>query len=357
MSMIENPIGLFFDSNDAGSESEQPPPVPVSGSRAQAIRERERRTRPGQDQKPLVFADVFEVNNVGPTPDRVYGGLTATDTSQRRLATAVSAFPDIASMFPASGRDEQGNLVQTSQDIARARFGDTGRLDAFRQQGLGSDPDAAAFYAQDTFHALDGKNLFQAQQWLNHLDFNDPEGMAQFQQELWDAGYYRGKEPALWGRFDTATQDAVSFLFNDSYMNTDWTIAEILNFRRGTGEALDAASGRGGGFGGGGGGAREPAYEQASADSLSVLVDQVSSALIGRRISDEEKSTIISKVQSQQLAEQQAAYAAQQTGGTYTLDSADTIIGGQVMNQFNDEYGATQYSQHVNVMRSMLGGI
>jgi hypothetical protein len=327
----------------------------VTGARKRAQQERERVQKLRNSRPPEEIFDDSGHPGTSTAPARGVTDDVIYDYGDADGLMGASFFlPDIFSAIPDLNEDDS-----KLDDAMKFKFGGASWSGAARRSFFGPNTSRATPEVLQRLHPLDGKTLPDAIRYLKDSALDRPNEFGYFQQQLWDAGYY-SHEPDVFGNFDGEFQEALNSLYYDAIVwQGDLTIGDLLQGATGYSDSGNRASGSGRGSGSGSA-ARTPALNITTEEELSLIIDQVTTSMIGRRLDDDMKAAQIADIQSLLRSDQNAAIAAQTAGNgaEYGVRSPDVLAAEQVTSDptLRAEYAATQYDQQVSVLRRMNKG-
>ncbi len=181
--------------------------------------------------------------------------------------------------FPRAGRDPRRGARAGREGADDARLARLGQISSERRKFVTPSMAMALLGSMD-------------EDYLTHL-----------QQQLWEAGLF-GDQPPSWGHADESTRKAYMALFAEASLTPNEAIDRVLA------RLTDEAVTRGNVGGAEGSAAEVPAFkpEIASKESLGQMIDDIAGDLLGRFATDEEKNTLISKLQQREIDNQRAQY-------------------------------------------------
>lgn len=186
--------------------------------------------------------------------------------------------------------------------------------------------------------------------WLERFRLGKSDYLSQWQQKLWDAGYYAPdvyKNPELLrrGKYDPYTQDAATRLFKDGVM-MGLPLDQLL--REGK-DSFDAA----GGVRGRANAEKEPFTATVSApDTIRSAGQNVSVQMTGRR-QDDFAEGLIKPLQAQEVAADRAAY--DDASRVTQAPDPGSFAEQELYRTQGAEVGAYSYLQNFNALLERLG--
>lgn len=169
---------------------------------------------------------------------------------------------------------------------------------------LGVPPDRSY-----NFDRPDQTRIITPSQAMGLLGSMDEDYLTGLQHQMWEAGLYSGIGEGArpeWGRADPITRKAFQALFLEASTTPDIPISQVLS-RLAERNILDLADVPGA-PGSSTGQAPDFTPEVASAATLSKLVDEMGTELLGHHVTDDEKKSIIGRLQASETDTQRQQY-------------------------------------------------
>jgi hypothetical protein len=181
--------------------------------------------------------------------------------------------------FPRAGRDPRKGARAGREGADDARLSRLGQVSSERRKFVTPSMAMALLGSMD-------------EDYLTHL-----------QQQLWEAGLF-GDQPPSWGHADETTRKAYMALFAEASLTPNEAIDRVLS------RLTDEAVTRGTAGGADGTAAQVPGFkpEIASKETLGQMIDDIAGDLLGRFATDEEKNSLISKLQQREIDNQRQQY-------------------------------------------------